>query len=457
MPDIKLPKYIISKTYHITDNNLSYSFIADEKNSIEYPLKGKLSDLWEFIVNSKDYDLICKFAINNKLDNILDDFLFQLKQKKLICTDLNFLSENSVNLLPAIYFNSENYSYYINYKNNFLLKYKFIENLYLVLNYRCNLNCRHCCNPKNMDQFFISFEQAKKIIDEAVELGVSEILVTGGECTLNKDFLNIVKYIKSKYLRLVIFSNGQNFYDNEDLFNSIVDIYPSLIQFSLYSTNPQVHDNMTRVSGSHHKTLSVLKKFKQAGINVGILSFQSTYNKNSYQDLNTLAESLDVGYIDVCCFIYNKNNNNLDAALSEEDMVKYYTRRYPTSLDLEHKYKKFKKSDKKICKAGYNLISVEPDLSITPCMYSKYSFGNLKNITLKYVKENILPEFQKLYTTENLKECFKYDYCKYCSYCLVNVMLNSEFLKKSEMLCRNARAVQKTFLLHQQNKPCIPQ
>ncbi len=449
-----IPNYICTKVYNIDSPPYSLSFITDVKNNKEYILKGGISNLWEFIVNSKDYDLICKFAINNKLDNILDDFLFQLKQKKLICTDLNFLSENSVNLLPAIYFNSENYSYYINYKNNFLLKYKFIENLYLVLNYRCNLNCRHCCNPKNMDQFFISFEQAKKIIDEAVELGVSEILVTGGECTLNKDFLNIVKYIKSKYLRLVIFSNGQNFYDNEDLFNSIVDIYPSLIQFSLYSTNPQVHDNMTRVSGSHHKTLSVLKKFKQAGINVGIINFQSTYNKNSYAELKKFADSLKINCDTGCSFIYNKDNNNLDAALSEEDMVKYYTRRYPTLLDLEQKYKKFKKSDKKICQAGYNLISVEPDLSVTPCSYAKYSLGNLKNTTLKHIKENALPQFLKLYTTENLKECFNHDYCQYCYYCLMNTTLNKGFLKKDEMLCRDARAIQKTFLLHQQNKSC---
>ncbi len=442
--------FITSKTYNI--NNVSYSFICDEKNHIEYVLKGKLSNLWKFIINTKDYDLIRQYAVNNHLDNILDDFLFQLKQKELISADCKLPPKNSLNLIPAISFNSKNYPYYIKSKDNFLLKHNFIQTLQLVLNYKCSLNCRHCCNPKNMDDYFISFEQAKNIIDEAVDLGVSEVLLTGGECTLNKDFLNIAKYIKSKHLKLFIFSNGQIFYDNKDLQNEIINLYPSSVQLSLYSVNPQVHDNMTTVSGSHHKTLSVLKKFKQAGLTVGILNFQSSYNKNSYNDLMTMAESLNIGYYDACCFIYNPDNNNLDAALSEDDIVKYYTGRYPTFLDLEHKYKKFKKTDKKICKAGYSQICIEPDLSITPCMYSKYTFGNLKNTTLKEVKENVLPEFQKLYTTQNLKECFKYDYCQYCSYCLVNTCFNSGFLKKEEILCRNARAVQKTFLLHQQLK-----
>lgn len=442
--------FITSKTYHI--NNLSYSFICDEKKHIEYVLKGKLSELWELIINTKNYDLVRQYAINNKLNDILDDFLFQLKQKGLISADLNLSLKNSVKLIHAISFNSENYSYYIQSKDNFLLKHNFIQTLELVLNYKCNLNCRHCCNPKNMDDYFISFEQAKNIIDEAVELGVSEVQLTGGECTLNKDFLNIAKYIKSKYLKLIIFSNGQSFYDDKNLQNEILNLYPSSVQLSLYSTNPQVHDNMTRNSGSHHKTLSVLKEFKQAGLNVGILNFQSSYNKNSYKDLKTMAESLDVSYSDACGFIYNPDNNNLKAALSEDDMVKYYTGRYPTFLDLEQNYIKFKKTDIKICMAGYLKICVQPDLNVSPCLYSKYSLGNLKNTTLKEIKEKTLPEFQKLYTTQNLKECFKYDYCQYCSYCLTNTDFNSGFLKKEEILCRNARAIQKTFLLHKQLK-----
>ena len=94
--------------------------------------------------------------------------------------------------------------------------------------------------------------------------------MSGGECTLNKDFLKIAKYIKSKFIGVEILSNLQLLYDDNGLFNEIVNLYPQTIYTSLYSMNPNIHDNITGIKGSQFKTISVLKRLREKNINVWI-------------------------------------------------------------------------------------------------------------------------------------------------------------------------------------------
>ena len=48
-------------------------------------------------------------------------------------------------------------------------------------------------------------------------------------------------------------------------------------------------------------------------------------------------------------------------------------------------------------------------------------------------------------TFKDLKECYKEDYCKFCAYCPGMGMLENGFLKKSDVLCNQAKAKQKAY------------
>ena len=49
-------------------------------------------------------------------------------------------------------------------------------------------------------------------------------------------------------------------YDDEELFNEIIKIYPHQISLSLYSLNAEIHDKITGVVGSQQKTLYIIEK-----------------------------------------------------------------------------------------------------------------------------------------------------------------------------------------------------
>ena len=169
---MKLPKYLNIKNFKNKNNFVS--IVKDLKNHVFYILKDELAQKWENI-------------------EAKEKFLFEVK-----------------NLKCAINTESKNFKYFSAHLGEFFIENNIIDTLHLELNYKCNLNCKHCFNPKNMDEYFISFDKAKKIIDEAYISNIYGIALTGGECTTNKDFLKIAKYVREKRMPLSILTTLSN-------------------------------------------------------------------------------------------------------------------------------------------------------------------------------------------------------------------------------------------------------
>ena len=442
---IKILPSIATKTYYLNKKISSISYITNIKNQNHYIIKGKLSDLWDKIVLTHDYNSIFNFAAKMNFEYELNNFLLELEQRELIKTNIPKIYNKKKYINFEINENHLIFPDYKKEKSKFILFNNFLDFIYLEMNYKCNLNCKHCCNPKNMDEYFITFEKAKEIIDEAYKLGVGEIVLTGGECTINKDFLKIAEYIRKKHIGLYILTNGQKLYDDNILFDKIVSLYPSCIKISIYSMNPEIHDYITGVKGSLNKSISVIKKLKEKNVNVMISSFQMSYNIDSFEDIEKFAMDIDVSISPPDCkFNYNKQNNNIDAKLKEADIINLYKKH------INDNYIKARQNTKKqndlICTAGTDRFSITPQLDITPCVYFNYALGNYNSTTLEYVIKRVIPDFQKKLVYSNLLNCNNEEYCKFCRYCPIFAIFDSTFLNKSKILCEDAKAFLKAYL-----------
>ena len=80
----------------------------------------------------------------------------------------------------------------------------------LDLTSACNFSCPFCVDAKLINSGkSLTLEEVKKTIRTLHSHGLlSVILIGGGEPTLHKDFIEIVRYIKSKKLQLGIVTNG---------------------------------------------------------------------------------------------------------------------------------------------------------------------------------------------------------------------------------------------------------
>jgi MoaA/NifB/PqqE/SkfB family radical SAM enzyme len=90
---------------------------------------------------------------------------------------------------------------------------KKIKTLWFNTGTLCNIECKNCyieSSPKNDRLVYITFEEVKLFIDEAIDknLGTKEIGFTGGEPFMNKDVLKMIEYSLSKNLKVLVLSNA---------------------------------------------------------------------------------------------------------------------------------------------------------------------------------------------------------------------------------------------------------
>ncbi|GAB0175094.1 MAG: hypothetical protein HHAS10_09730 [Candidatus Altimarinota bacterium] len=107
----------------------------------------------------------------------------------------------------------------------------------------CNQKCIFCAQPSNG-----RIESLKKIqerIDWYKDQGYEGIILNGGEPTLHKEIVNIIKYTAQKGIYSKMISNGINF-SNAELAKACVDAGLKQIHISFHSYIPEVENNLMR-------------------------------------------------------------------------------------------------------------------------------------------------------------------------------------------------------------------
>jgi MoaA/NifB/PqqE/SkfB family radical SAM enzyme len=439
MKSIKIRKNVSSRTFYF-GKSISRSYVCDEEFHSKFLLKGISSDLWSVILKTQNYEQVKEYAKKRNVPDELDGFLQELEISNLLSLDENKKIDSSSQeslVIDSFYFDEN--------KAKWFQKRGFLQGLTLQLTYNCNLVCKHCFNDKTFTHLQISFDDAKRIIDEAYELGITEVGLTGGECTVDRDFIKIASYIREKRLSLSVLTNGLALHDDEQLFDDFIKIYPSDVKFSLYSLEPELHDKMTGVKGSQQKTLAVIKKLKERNIKIGINFLMTKDNINSMKDVLAFGKENGISVSVTTLFIQNHDNNNAGCRLSIDDIEKLcLDESFPLSIHKRTKTDRppgMRRENKVICSATASYLSVNSNFDVLPCTDFKFSLGNLKSQNLKEIWTKSVPQFRKDFLKSNLDpECGTHGYCKYCLYCPLQASIENGFMKRSTSSCENAIA-----------------
>ncbi len=454
MTQLTLPKWLAYQTYKYGTDD-SRTFISNERIHEYVLLEGLASDLWKVIADTEDYNEVKKWAEEKGLGDELNGFIDELKAQDLILTDTDNTNVIETDIQPVGCDNEEETLKLEEDMMKWCFKNGFLYSLFVELTYACNLKCVHCYNPKHMSCVQINIEKMKEIIDQAKELGVFQITFSGGECTLDKDFIEIVEYARSKRMSVEIFTNGQTLYDNEELYNRLVATYPYRIGISMYSLDEDTHEKVTSVKGSHNKTLSVIKKLRNNNINVQIKNFLLNINCKDCISVKKFADMIRAntsGDTSLTPTIEG-DKKNYQYIVGEDDLYELYTN--PNSpLNVKNTVKRDINELKKegLCSAGCKTLCLSPTLEVHPCVTLPLNLGNLNEVTLKDIwqgslnkdKDSKLYQWQQV-SFKDLEECYKEDYCAFCSYCAGMGMLENGYLKKSDVLCRQAKVKQKAY------------
>jgi MoaA/NifB/PqqE/SkfB family radical SAM enzyme len=171
----------------------------------------------------------------------------------------------------------------------------------------CNLKCPSCFIETEDKQFKeLTIEQYYNILDEAKDLGIKTIKISGaGEPLLDHRIFHIAKYIRKLGMKCVIYTNGTFFGDDDlsykihklkacDLIKNILELDISIV-LKYNSFKPDVQDYLVGVKGSGEKIQKGLNNLLKMDFNrkgtskLAIQSILTPYNIEEIPELYRFA------------------------------------------------------------------------------------------------------------------------------------------------------------------------
>ena len=296
--------------------------------------------------------------------------------------------------------------------------------IYLLLTERCNLNCKMCIrgNKTNKELSLIDFED----IVSLEEFADHDIVITGGEPTLCKDFISIVSYLKDKCKSISVCTNGTtDFYINKEFLDSRIKI-----QISIDGTE-DIHDSI-RGRNSFKRILSTVSKLEALDIPYTISSVVNKSNAICMKDLAdilgnfkhmkywNISYEMPFGHADIKELMPTEDwNAFVDNMLDYVCFKMKIQKMFPFELfdknkeRLEEIFKDHRCSN---CGSGRNKIYIYPDLYVYPCTcLTDFCLGNLKDSSLTQIMNTDLALRFADYTVLPESKCQNCEYLKYCN------------------------------------------
>lgn len=447
---LTVPAWIACRTY-LAGTDESKTIISNNKTHKTILLDGAASDLYHFLCenNTTEKTTLLSYAQAHGLSADIEAFIEQLHMLKMIAFDtdntddfvsapLNFQKDTDEKSKGAIEDRVSKWAF----------SKGFLWSLFMELTYKCNLRCIHCYNPAFRSTQEISFEKAKEIIDDAVELGCFGLTVSGGECTLDSDFVKIIEYARSKRLNVSIFTNGLSLYQKPELLQKIVALYPYQVGISIYSADKKLHEKVTTVPDSWNKSIAVLEELKKAGVNSQIKTVQLNETVATWQETIALAKKYDTAVaIDVTLTPTIEKDKKTWAHLVNDEMLKelFSNPESPLYVGGWSEPPEIDVNRDGPCYAGNHTLLIRPNLDVTACVSLPIKFGSAQTGRLKQIwQDGLTNKDSELYKWQHItlaafKDCFKEDYCRFCHFCAGMGMLEDKLFAKSELLCKLAK------------------
>lgn len=324
-----------------------------------------------------------------------------------------------------------------------------LDSLHIDITWECNERCIHCYVPNSVKNHTTCMPLKKfcQTVDEFVEMGGKDIVLSGGEPLMHPSFEEMLHYCGEKGLTTAIFSN-LTLLDNR-LAEVMKSTNVGLVQVSVYSVNPDIHDSITKRSGSLVKTLLAIELLQAEGIPVQISCPIMRQNMNEVVNVMKYARKNGIRLRTNSLITPTTNGDDSfvkSSALSMEekecmlcdlmDADMTYTRdvllkRNTNSKELYSDPKGFLKSS--ICRACINSCSISVEGDVSPCPnWQSYHLGNIYKNTLVEIWYNnpLAAMIRRINRQDSFPECLS---CKAIDYCKRCLRLN-EYANQGELL-----------------------
>lgn len=419
------------------------------------------NDFMEFVTDLVEHKFLIMGETPEELDSKDDEFTYDIEIPKTLAYDFTQTAKQDVKENTQDFFLEH------------VQKKPRLSGLQFELTSRCNERCIHCYIPNGKKNTGKDMPKEKvfSIIDEFAEMGGLHVTLSGGEVFLHKDICEILRYCRKKDMKISVLSNLVLLKDEQ--IPVIKEVNVSLIQVSLYSMDPEIHDTITTVKGSHAKTLASIEKLYKADIPVQISCPVMKANAKGYDKVMQYANAhkmkAQTDFIMMAQSDCNTQNlaNRISLEETEEllkDILncdtnyKDITLKQPSIIDdIIFDPERFKTQP--ICGVGQDNCCITENGDVYPCAgWQAYVLGNVYEQSLQEIWDNSekIKELRKV-TQASFPQCLECEARAYCAMCLVRNFNESggDMFKINEHFCKvaflNKKVVEEYFGINEKN------
>jgi len=302
---------------------------------------------------------------------------------------------------------------------------------------RCPNKCIYCSSWSSLDKTeALDYVTICGIVDDAVELGAKLINISGGEPFLRPDVLDIIDYIKSKGLKIRLYTSGIYYNQGyQSIPNPLLEAITGRVDTLIFNYETAIPELYARIMGTVPGNLLLIEDTIKKAINLGIpVEAHLVPMKCNYREIpQTLGRgySLGVSKVSLLRFVQQgRSVENVEVTVLDEkeeealkEMLKELSGKYGDKLRLGKPYRSERFST---CWTGTIRLAVRYDGFVFPCgafkdgmmSFKGYAPENIRDKRLADIYRNsmyikvVRAELEKYYEGEVLDPCFG-QHCRY--------------------------------------------
>ncbi len=249
---------------------------------------------------------------------------------------------------------------------------------------RCNLSCVHCymgtVHGRAPDE--LTTPEILTILDQIADAGCLNLLLTGGEPFLRKDFAHIYSYAKHLGFLIDIFSNGTVIED--DILRLFSDLPPFKIELTMHGSTAGTFEAISGVRGSFDRFIRTVHTLMDHHLPLGLKMIVMTVNRHEFDSVREFCAGLGVPFrYDTSIFprmdgdrspieLRIPPNDSVDLDLMDSVQLSRwmkYLEKTPIPPVDERLY---------VCGAGMQSFHVSSSGLLTPCVMMSEPFFDLR-------------------------------------------------------------------------------
>ncbi|MDY5101805.1 MAG: radical SAM protein [Agathobacter sp.] len=246
---------------------------------------------------------------------------------------------------------------------------------------KCNFKCEHCYIPHHTEE--MKYDVIINIVNQLKELGVVELMITGGEIALHKHFMDIVRYVRKLGIRLILFSNISLL--NEDQIKVLSELYITEISTSLFSLNDKINSSITGVENSGEKVIENALLIRKYNIPLEIKVPIMKKNRKSYKEIEKFCDNNGIK-ITYTTAITSKTDGNCapcEFALCQKELNEFILKNDPSSMEVTQNYSEI--CNDYVCKAVGSNLHIDVKGHVYPCISFPYVYGSILEDSLEEI------------------------------------------------------------------------